>query len=76
MGHTAIFTRMKGFQKLITTSVLKISKSATFSQKRHFQNLTKEIKCKTCVWFEPATQIASLSFNWLSYLESYHMLYK
>ena len=44
MGHTAIFTRMKGFQKLITTSVLKISKSATFSQKKKFSKFDKRDK--------------------------------
>ena len=55
MGHLSIFTRMKGFWNIITTTVLKISKSVTFSPKMHLKISTKEIKSKTGEWFEPAT---------------------
>ena len=33
MGHLAIFTKMKGFQNIITTTALKMSKSLTFALK-------------------------------------------
>ena len=33
MGHLAIFSRITGLKKMITSTVLKISKSVTFAQK-------------------------------------------
>ena len=47
IGHFVMYTRINGIQNLITTMVLKNSKSVTFAPKIQFSNLTKEIKSKT-----------------------------
>ena len=53
-------------KKMITSKVLKISKSITFAPKLHLQNSTREIKSKTGAWFEPTTHrlLAYPSTNW------------
>lgn len=50
--YNVILTRMNGFQKLITATILEISTSMTFLPIMHFKNLTKEIKSKTVARFE------------------------
>ena len=40
---------------MITTTVLKISKSIIFAPNMHLLNSTREIKSKTSAGFEPAT---------------------
>ena len=44
IGHLAIFTRMTGFQNMITTMVLKILKFTTFDPKYTFIKLCKRDK--------------------------------
>ena len=54
MEHMAIFTRIKGFQNLITTTVSKKSKSYNITPRNAIYS-TKEIKCKTGARLELAS---------------------
>ena len=80
MEHLAIFTRMEGlFWKFITPMILKNWKTLISAHKIYlyiikFDKIAKMKKrCKVRA-LNP--QIATLSFNWLSYEESFQILYK
>lgn len=65
--HLAMITRMKGFQNLISTMVLKISKAITFASKKSFIKFDQREEMQNDAIFELTTHIF-ISLNSLSYV--------
>ena len=53
---------------MVTSMVLKISKSITFASKMHSYKSTKKIKRKTSAWFENYTLLCMRFKKWKPYI--------